>query len=398
MKSTIFICSVILALCSVNAFSQSRRVTPNTAEPTKKANERKPSLIPLPTPTPKPEAEADANAETDDSDVITVATELVTIPVKVLDRNGRFVGGLVKENFSVLEDGAPQDVAYFSNEQQPFTVALVLDMSYSAKFKAEEIQSAALSFINQLRPADKVMIVSFDEEIFVNTEPTNDRRWLQAAIKETKISYGTSLYDAMSLVFEKLKKITGRKAIVLFSDGVDTTSKKSADYVNLRDALELDSLIYPIQYDTFYEVQAMKNQKVVVPPSKNPTPGSGDKNPFPFPFPTSGGVGGGGGGGIGTLDAKGTTREEYQKAGEYLNELAYRTGGRLYPAATTANLSAAFTKIASELREYYSLGFYPKENAVPGSKHRIKVKLDKAGFAVKARDSYTVKKSDRIKK
>lgn len=384
MKPTILIVAAILAFCAVSGFAQSRRVTPNTAEPTKKVNERKPGLTQLPTPTPTPE-EADPNAETDDSSVITVATEIVTVPVKVLDKNGRFVGGLAKENFSVFEDNAPQEIAYFSNEQEPFTVALVLDMSYSAKFKAEEIQSAALAFISQLRPKDKVMIVSFDAEIYVNCEPTNDRRVLQNAVRQTKISYGTSLYDAMSLVIEKLKKVKGRKAIVLFSDGVDTSSKKSTDFLNLRDALELDSLIYPIQYDTFYEVQAMKNKTVVVPPTQTPVPGrTPDQSPFPFPLPT---------GGVGTLDSKGTTREEYQKADEYLNELANRTGGRLYPAATTTNLTNAFTKIASELREYYSLGFYPKEDAVPGSKHKLKVKIDRQGLVVKARDSYSVKKA-----
>jgi VWFA-related protein len=387
MKPTILFFAAILSLFSVVSFAQSRRVTPTTEDPTKKVNVRKPT--PVPTPTPTPEPEADPNAVNDDSEVITVATELVTIPVKVLDRSGRFVGGLTKENFTVFEDNVPQEIAYFSNEQEPFTVALVLDMSYSAKFKAEEIQAAALSFIGQLRPKDRVMIVSFDEEIFVNSEATNDRRRLQAAIKQTKISYGTSLYDAMSLVIERLGRIKGRKAIVLFSDGVDTTSKKSTDFSNLRDALELDSLIYPIQYDTYYEVQAMKNQKVQIPPTKSPTPGSTGKSPFPFPFPT---------GGTGTLDDRGTTPAEYRRADEYLNELANRTGGRLYPAATTANLTAAFTKIASELREYYSIGFYPKENAVPGSKHRIKVKLDKPGLGVRARDSYSVKKSESGKK
>lgn len=377
MKRLALLCAIALTTGLLIASAQSRRVTSNSEETAKKANTR--TSTPTPTPTPTPE-QADEDLQTD-GDVITVSTELVTIPVKVLDRNGRFVGGLTKENFSVLEDNAAQEIAYFSNEQQPFTVALVLDMSYSAKFKAEEIQASAISFINQLRPADRVMIVSFDEEIFVNCEPTNDRRRILAAIKQTKINYGTSLYDAMSLVMDRMKKIDGRKAIVLFSDGVDTTSKRSIDFTNLREAMELDSLIYPIQYDTYYEVQAMKNQKVIVPPSRDPKPG-GQENPFPFPMPS---------GGVGSMQSKGTTREEYQRADEYLNELANRTGGRLYPAATTANLTLAFSKIASELREYYSLGFYPKENATPGSKHKIKVKTDQTGLVVKARDSYSVK-------
>lgn len=380
MKRFALLCTIALTVGLLIASGQSRRVTSNSEETAKKANAR--TSTPTPTPTPTPE-QADEDLQTD-GDVITVSTELVTIPVKVLDRNGRFVGGLTKENFSVLEDNAAQEIAYFSNEQQPFTVALVLDMSYSAKFKAEEIQASAISFINQLRPADRVMVVSFDQEIFVNCEPTNDRRRILSAIKETKINFGTSLYDAMSLVMERMKKIDGRKAIVLFSDGVDTTSRRSADLTNLREATELDSLIYPIQYDTFYEVQAMKNQGVVVPPSRNPDPRTGQKNPLPFPLPTSTG-------GVGTMDTKGTTRAEYDRADEYLNDLANRTGGRLYPASTTANLNAAFSKIASELREYYSLGIYPKEDSTPGSKHKIKVKVDQTGVVVKARDNYSVK-------
>lgn len=380
MERILVIFAIAVLSGSLAGFGQSRRVTSNSEETAKKANNR--TSTPTPTPTPTPE-QADEDLQTD-GEVITVSTELVTIPVKVLDRNGRFVGGLTKENFSVLEDNAAQEIAYFSNEQQPFTVALVLDMSYSAKFKAEEIQAAAISFINQLRPADRVMIVSFDEEIFVNCEPTNDRRRILAAIKATKINFGTSLYDAMSLVMDRMKKIDGRKAIVLFSDGVDTTSRRSADLTNLREATELDSLIYPIQYDTYYEVQAMKNQGVVVPPSRNPKPGGGQKSPLPFPLPTNTG-------GIGTMEAKGTTRAEYDRADEYLNDLATRTGGRLYPASTTANLNSAFSRIASELREYYSLGIYPKEDATPGSKHKIKVKVDRTGVVVKARDNYSVK-------
>lgn len=382
MRSTFLAIAAILCFATASTPSQSRRVTPTTSDTTKKTNQRVPTPTPTPTPTPE---QADPNAEIEPG-VITVSTEIVTIPVKVLDRSGRFVGGLTKENFTVLEDNTPRDIAYFSNEQEPFTVALVLDMSYSAKFKAEEIQTAALAFINQLRPADRVMVVSFDAEVFVNSEATNDRRKLQTAIRQTKISYGTSLYDAMDLVFKRLAKIDGRKAIVLFSDGVDTSSQRAGGFSNLVDALELDALIYPIQYDTFNEVQAMKRKTVIVPPTMpSPIPGR-DNNPLPFPLPT---------GGVGTMDDKGTTAEEYRQADEYLNELANRTGGRLYPAATTLNLADAFSKIASELREYYSIAFYPDENSAPGVKHKIKVKVDRPGVAVKARTSYSVKTADK---
>jgi Ca-activated chloride channel family protein len=394
-KFAIFFCLAFIGLCFTINFAQSRTISPSSD--VKKKNQR-----PVETPTPSIENTAqqnvDVNAETDDSEVIKVETNVVSIPVKVLDRSGRFIGGLQKENFKVFEDGIEQQIEYFTNEQQPFTVALVLDMSYSAKFKAEEIHQAALAFINQLRPSDKVMVVSFDEEVYVHCEPTNDRKVLETAIKSTKISYGTSVYEAMDLVInKKLKNITGRKAIVLFSDGVDTTSKRAVETTNLNDALELDALIYPIQYDTFNEVQAMKNKPIIQQPTTpNPIP-SQNKNPLPFPLPGMGG-GMGGVGGVGSMDAKGTTVEEYQKADEYLNELANRTGGRLYKASTIDNLSDAFSRIASELREYYSIGYSPKDETAVGKKHKIKVRVDREGVIVKTRDSYVVGKNEKVDK
>lgn len=384
-KVAILFCLAVICLGFTINFAQSRRVI----EGANKKNTVRNST-PVPTPTlPNTETTAqqntDADAEVDDSEVIKVDTEIVSVPVKVLDRSGRFIGGLTKENFTVFEDGVQQDIEYFSNEQQPFTVALVLDMSYSAKFKAEEIQAAALAFINQLRPNDKVMVISFDSDIYIQCEPTNDRKVLQAAVRRTRIFYGTSLYDTMDLVInQKLKKITGRKAIVLFSDGVDTSSTKAHDLINLSDALELDALIYPIEYDTFTEVQSMKNKPVIEQPKIIIQPGGKS------PTQTSGGVG--------VMNDKGTTLAEYEKARAYLNELANRTGGRLYKASTIANLSDAFSRIASELREYYSIGYYPKDETTIGKKHKVKVKVNREGVIVKARDSYILGRKEKKKK
>ncbi len=417
-KFTFALCLIFLGLSFTNNFAQSRRPKPAPETDTGKANERSAATA---TPTPQkidpedlpnntnieivtPTPENSGNVETD-SDVITVNTDMVSVPVKILDRSGRFVSGLTKENFQVLEDNQPQEIAYFSNEQQPFTVALVLDMSPSSTFKINEIQSAAMAFVNQLRPNDKVMVVAFNQDVMVLNPPTNDRDALQRAIRSTKIASGTSLYEAIDLVInQKLKKITGRKAIVLFTDGVDTTSMRATDWNNLSDALELDALVYPIEYDTFNDVQRMKNSPpVIAPPTSSPNP-SQNKNPFPFPttttpfpsqnknpfpFPTTtGGSGNGGIGGIGTPSSQGTTAEDYRKADKYLNDMASRTGGRLYKADTTINLAQAFSNIAAELREYYSLGYYPAEKSKESKSHRIKVKVDKENLVVRARENY----------
>ncbi len=378
-----------LCLSFTFCLAQSRRVTPPTEGG--KANKRPPQTAPSPTPTPEEIIVAETNPDqtqdgggdaVDDGEIIKVDTQLVTIPVKVSDRKNRFIGNLKKEDFKVFEDNVEQEIALFSGEEQPFTVALVLDMSFSAKFKAEEIQSAAISFIDQLRKDDKVLVIAFDEEVHLLCEATNDRERIYRAIKSTKIDYGTSLYEAVDLVInDRLRKIDGRKAVVLFTDGVDTTSRKAHDLNNLSDAQELDALIYPIRYDTFADVQAMKNKPII---AKQPLPGQipgRNKSPFPFPIPTQT---------VGTADSKGTTPEEYQKADEYLNEMANRTGGRLYYASTITDLTKSFANIASELREFYSIGYYPNADAKIGKKRKIKVKVNQQNIAVRARDSYVV--------
>ena len=379
----------VICLSFTVSFAQSRSASTESSN-NKKANKRPPQTQTSPTPqTVEDDDPNTTNIEridtpATDEDVIGIDTKLVTIPVKVSDRRGRFIGGLTKEDFSVEEDKVPQEIAFFSNEEQPFTVALVLDMSYSSTFKINEIHSAAMAFINQLRPNDKVMVVSFDEEVHVLTSPTNDREVLQRAVKSAKVASGTSLYEAVDLIFnEKFKRIGGRKAIVLFTDGVDTTSRRASDLSNKSDASELDALVFPIQYDTYADVQAIKNKPVIIPPTQpSPIP-SKNKSPFPFPIPT---------GGVGMPSSQGTSAEDYRRADEYLDEMAARTGGTLYKASTTVNLAAAFSNIANELRQFYSLGYYPGDEAREGKRRKIKVRVTKPDLTVRARDGYVVAK------
>ncbi|MGD9562650.1 MAG: VWA domain-containing protein [Pyrinomonadaceae bacterium] len=401
---------VLMAVGS-GVFAQSRRVPP--ARSNDKSNQRDRRAEPMPTPTP----EADKITE-ESGEVISIDTRLVAVPVRVLDRKNRFIGGLTQENFTIFEDGVQQEIGYFTNESQPFTVALVLDMSYSATFKIDQIQNAAIAFIAQLRPEDKVMVISFDEEVHMLCEATSDRKRIYAAIRSTRIATGTSLYEAVDLTMnERMRSIEGRKAIVLFTDGVDTTSRRSHDAANIRDAMELDALIYPIRYDTYADVQSMKNRIPVSLPPGIPLPDSGTRLPpgspgnLPIPIPTS------------TRSdrprtprndprtfpdddrqrsptrppivmpgQRGTTAEEYRFAEEYLERLAENTGGRVHFATTFGNLNAAFARIASELREFYSIGYYPQAEGVPGTMRKIKVKVDRKDIAVRARGGYAVAK------
>ncbi len=409
---------LFIASCvATTALAQAGRGTPAES---KKTNRRPEATT---TPTPAPAADEPAvDGPPDDGEVIKVETKIISIPVRVLDRKGRFVGGLTKESFHVFEDNKEQSIEYFSNEAQPFTVALVLDMSYSSNFKISEIQNAAISFIEQLRPQDRVMVVSFDGEVNVLCELTGDRDRIIAAIRSTKIATGTSLYEAMDLVINrKLRSIEGRKAIVLFTDGVDTTSRRVFDRDNLDDAMELDALIYPIRYDTYADVQRMKGGQtgtagtIPIPGSGQPNsiPGTGQPGGLPIPgtsspigFPMPGGttttppIGGRNEpgrlpfpipqGGVGRPSDKGTSAGDYRRAEEYLDQMALRTGGQVYLATDYTNLTGAFAKIASELREFYSLGYTPSDDEKPGKVRRIKVKVAAENVSVRARGSYTV--------
>ena len=361
MKKAVFSVIVCLLLANITLFAQSR---PPASTNNQKANKRPPQ----PEKTPPPASNSTSPDEDLEpltaNEIIKIDTNLVTIPVKVLDRGGRFIGGLKREDFKVFEDDVEQEITYFSNVAEPFTVALVLDMSPSATFKIQEIQNAAIAFVSQLRSNDKVMVVSFDSEYHILTQPTNDRKRLVQAIRSTQIASGTSLYETIDYVInEHLKKIEGRKALVLFSDGVDTTSIKSNIGDNLRDIYELDVSIYPIEYNTFNDVQSMKNKPVVI-PQTTPLPGTKSPLPFPIPVPT-----------VGTANPQGTSAEDYRRAHEYLEQLANQTSGRLYRADTTSNLALAFSNIADELRQTYSLGFYPEERKNQ-KRRKLKVRVN----------------------
>jgi Ca-activated chloride channel homolog len=292
-----------------------------------------------------------------DIDVVRVSTNLVTVPVSVMDRQGRFIPDLKQEQFQIFEDGIEQPIAYFESAEKPFTVALMLDTSDSTRFKLKDIQDAALEFIEQLRPDDRVIIAAFDRNLAFLAEATSDRRVLTTAIHRVTTGGSTSLYDAIdAMINKKLNRIRGRKAIVLFTDGVDTASKEATYESTLRFALELDALVYPIQYDTLTGLnEQAKDMNAQI------------------------------------VTAKGETlKVAYARAERYLRAMADKTGGRFYYAGTLKRLREVFTAIAQELREQYSIGYYPKSEG-HGTERRIKVKVSAPGVVVAARRGYLYK-------
>ena len=294
-------------------------------------------------------------AEPDSEGIVKVDTNLVTIPVSVFDRHGLYIPNLTKNDFKIFEDGKEQQIEYFGTSEQPFTVVLLIDTSPSTEYEIDEIRDAARAFVDLLKPQDKVMVVEFDGNVHVLTEATGDRPTIYKAIKRADFGGGTALYDAVNFsLAQRLNTVSGRKAIVLFTDGVDTQSSKANYDSTLSLAEEADSLIFPIYYNTYDKVRDDNN-------------------------------------GLWGPPAPGTTAREYAVGKKYLEELASYTGGRIFrPESTPGGLKAAFEGIAEELRRQYNIGYIPSEEGKAGQRKQIKVRVNRPNLVLRARDSYIV--------
>jgi VWFA-related protein len=313
------------------------------------------------------------NDEVDAGDVVRIDTNLVTVPVSVLDRQGRLIPDLSREQFKVFDNDVEQQIVHFEPTEKPFTVALMLDTSGSTVFHLSEIKEQAIAFAKQLRPQDRVLVVTFDRLIMVLTEATGDLKVVTEVIDRNAVTgFATRLYDAVDLVItRRLNKISGRKAIVLFTDGVDTSSYHATYKSTLREVDEQEILIYPIQYDTS-DFIPVNQTEITIATRRTPV----DSSTTVESGPTS------------LLKMPGTITPDYKLAGQYLQQLAEKTGARLYQGNDPKQLAQAFTKIAEELRSQYSLGYYPQTAVKSGERRLIKVRVDQSNVAVRARESY----------
>lgn len=329
----------------------------------------------------------------DSNEIIRVETNLVTVPVSVYDRSGRYVPNLRQADFSIYENGVQQKIEYFNTSESPFTVAVLIDVSNSTSFQIEEIQDAAITFIEKLRPQDRAVIISFAEEVKTLSPLTGDKRQLISAVRRTRFAGGTSLYEAVSFSMALLDREQGRKAVVLFSDGVDTTSRSARYETTLRQSQEEELTIYPILFDTYDDLNG-QNAGNFPQPRRSPSGGSvlgaiiggilGGGIQIGGNFPQSGGRNYPQGGVIGS------SRADYERGRRYMNDLANRTGGRLFNADSQLGLSSAFQNVADELRQQYSIGYYPETEGRIGEQRQIKVRVNQPNLAVRSRESYVV--------
>jgi len=304
-----------------------------------------------------------------------VDVDLVNINVAVTSPSGGFLTDLKKENFKLYEDKVEQQISHFSPVDAPFAVALVLDTSSSTEGKLARIQDEAIRFTQLIHPDDEVMVVSFDDEVHLDTDFTSNKRAVERAIKRTRTGMSTQLYEAVYLALhDKLRTRRERKAMVLFTDGVDTTSPTSSAKETIEAAKETDALIFPIFFDTRRDMRRM---------SRGPYP-TGQPNPR---FPVPGRV---------PVDTRGPRQRdnddrqiemEYMRGRGYLKDLAEATGGSLYEAEMDS-LGGAFGKIASELRSLYSLGYTSTNQKKDGKFRKLAVQADVANAVVKVKKGY----------
>ncbi len=292
-----------------------------------------------------------------DEFTIRVDTTLVNVPVAVLSREGNFIPNLRRENFQLFEDGVAQEITHFKNIDEPFTVALLLDISDSAKIKLQEIKSAAMAFLNELRPQDKAFILTFDAHVEMICGATNDITRLKKAINQIEAGGGTSVYDAVDRTYnQEFKKIQGRKAIVMFTDGVDIHSKKATADSTLSLAEEQDAPVYVVRYDTYIEEIRI------------PIPGARSMSS--------------------TVIREGLSKKEYDQARLYLQAISDASGGRYFFATKPEQVKLFFARIAEELRQQYVIGYYPTNLSPSKQRRQIKVKVDLPNTTIRTRKHY----------
>jgi Ca-activated chloride channel homolog len=327
-------------------------------------------------------------------DTIKLDATLVNIPILVSDRSNRYISQLNAKDFVLYEDGVQQQVAFFGNEQVPFTVALLLDMSPSVQGNTEAIQDAAIDFVRQLRPDDRVMVISFDRRVDYLTDFTSDRRILERAIRSVSTGSGTSVYDAVyETVARKLRNVEGRKALILFSDGEDTTSSKASydDAINI--VTESDVLVYGLRYAS----DGGGNIRV------NPWPRSPIPNiPFPFPWPFPRRRRGPFAGSNLTTQpnvanfAASTTQQWPRRGGrgggDFMAEIAAAGGGPVFDAQTVGDMRGLANKIAEELRHVYQISYYPTNSLLNGGYRTIRIRVkNRDDIAVRHRKGYNAR-------
>lgn len=268
--------------------------------------------------------------------------DTVFLSVTVTDGTGALVPGLERDDFLVLEDGAPQPISIFSRDAQPIALSILLDSSTSMEPRLRTAHEAASGFVRNLKALDIAQIIDFDTQVRVRQPFTADRALLEAAIRQMDAGGSTSLYNAVYVAISEQQKarpkdqtVVRRQAIVLLSDGADTSSLVDFDQV-LDLAKRSEVVVYAIGLRT-----------------------SGDDQPGRF------------------------SEAEFE-----LRALAEQTGGRAFFVDRIDQLPEIYSRIAEELSNQYSIGYSSTNARRDGAWRAIEVRVDRAGTVARTRRGY----------
>ena len=269
-----------------------------------------------------------------DQPLFKASVRTVSIYTTVLDATGRLVPDLQRDDFIILEDGKPVEATLFSNEPQPFTAVVMLDTSASMTANLDLLNSAAEQFFIRLLPVDRARVGAFNDKIQISDAFTNNRDSLIADLKDLQFGNPTRLNDAIGVSLDALGGIDGRRVVLVFTDGEDTSSKTGFRTV-LDRARNEDVMVYSIGLESeFFNGMRVQRSR----PSRD------------------------------------------------LRKISDETGGGYFELKRTDELSPTFTRVAQELRSQYLLGFTP--TALDGKPHRLEVRLKRPGLNARARRSY----------
>jgi Ca-activated chloride channel family protein len=270
-----------------------------------------------------------------------VGIDIVSLNVTVTDGSSHYVTDLAQQDFTVFEDGIKQDVTFFSRRSQPIALSLLLDSSASMEDKLPTLQGAASNFIRRLKPQDIAQIVDFDSRVEVRQAFTGNQTELMSAIDQTAAGGSTSLHNAIYIALKELRKVRAvseedvrRQALIVFSDGEDTSSLVSFDEV-LDLAKRSETSIYAI-----------------------------------------------------ALRGVDTQTKGFREAEYVMKTLAQETGGRAFFPTKLEDLAGVYTQIADELASQYTIGYTSRNARRDGAWRRIIVQVTRPNVTPRAKRGY----------
>jgi VWFA-related protein len=306
----------------------------------------------------------------------TAASEEVVVHARFTDRFGKVVTDLLIEEIEVYEDGVPQKLKRAFTSMEPFDVALMLDLSASTKNQLEMIRRHSAQFIRQVPESNRMLIVTFDDEVYIDCDWSTDRQHVEEVVLDLRHNEKTNhtrLHEAVTLVAQKkFSRDRLRKAIVLYTDGIDEGSRGFSARDSLDTIVESGILVYTIQYDSREHYRRLYTGGRSMEPDWRPPPTPGVK------------IGGIIIGGSGRDDerAEVMVKTRYENAKKYLQELAKLGGGRYFEAQRIYDLEAAYMRIVEELSKMHTITYVPERRKPDGMYHTIRVRTTRPGVAV----------------